>query len=154
MVDNYMEMRFKAISENEAFARACVANFCLRLDPTLDQLNDIRTAVSDAVTNCVVHAYPNGDGEIVLRTEIENDIVRIVVADKGVGIKSIAKAKEPFYSTKKGEERSGMGFTIMESFMDDLKVEKNGDRGIKVTLCKKIPTKEEIYAGREWIASK
>ncbi len=154
MIDNYMEMRFKAISKNEAFARACVANFCLGLDPTLEQLNDIRTAVSEAVTNCVVHAYPNGNGEIFLKAEIENDLVKIIVADKGVGIENIEKAKEPFYSTKKGEERSGMGFAIMESFMDEMKVEKNGDCGIKVTLYKRIPTKEAVCVGSEWIANK
>ena len=143
-----MELKFKAISENEGFARTCVAAFCLQLDPTLEELNDIKTAVSEAVTNCVVHAYPEGNGEIYLKAEILNDILKIVISDKGIGIEDIKQAREPFYTTKPSQERSGMGFAIMESFMDKMNVEKNGNRGLKVTLLKQIKTKKACV-GRE-----
>ena len=148
MKNNYMEMKFKSTSENEGFARTCVASFCLQLDPTLEEIVDIKTAVSEAVTNCVVHAYPKGEGEIFLRAEIDDDILKIVIADNGVGIKNIAKAREPFYTSKIGESRSGMGFTIMESFMDEIEVSKNDGKGVKVTLIKRIATKER-YVGHE-----
>lgn len=148
MNNNYMELKFKAISENEGFARTCVAAFCLQLDPTLEELNDIKTAVSEAVTNCVVHAYPEGNGEIYLKAEILNDILKIVISDKGIGIEDIKQAREPFYTTKPSQERSGMGFAIMESFMDKMNVEKNGNRGLKVTLLKQIKTKKACV-GRE-----
>lgn len=148
MYNNYMEIKFKSLSENEGFARTCVTAFCLQLDPTLEEINDIKTAVSEAVTNCVVHAYPNEAGEIFLSAEINDDILKIIIADNGVGIKDIEKAKEPFYTTKPSQERSGMGFAIMESFMDKMDVERNGDSGVKVTLIKQIRAKE-VYAGRE-----
>ncbi len=148
MNNNYMELRFKSTSENEGFARTCVAAFCLQLDPTLEELNDIKTAVSEAVTNCVVHAYPEGNGEIYLKAEITNDLLKVVISDKGIGIENIRQAREPFYTTKPSQERSGMGFAIMESFMDKMNVEKNGNRGLKVTLLKQIKTKEACV-GRE-----
>ena len=136
--NNFMELKFKAISQNESFARACVANFCLPLDPTIDQLNDIKTAVSEAVTNCVVHAYPNKDGDVTISAEIFDGVLKVVVADKGIGIKDFNKAREPFYTSKPEQERSGMGFAIMESFMDSLELEKNGENGLKVTLIKNL----------------
>ena len=135
---NYMEIKFKAISENEAFARTCVAAFCLPLQPTLDEINDIKTAVSEAVTNSVVHAYSNGDGEVTLSAAYNNGQLTISVSDKGVGIKNFDQAREPFFTTRPNEERSGMGFTIMESFMDELKLEKNDDKGLKVIMKKAI----------------
>ncbi len=136
MKKNYMEIKFKAIGINEMFARTVVAAFCLQYDPSLEEINDIKTAVSEAVTNAVVHAYPNGDGEVCLRVEAENNSVKIIVSDKGIGIKDMEKAREPFYTTKPNEERSGMGFTIMESFMDELKLSKNGDKGLQVEMTK------------------
>lgn len=139
---NFMEVTFKAISINEAFARMCVAGFCLPLHPNVDELGDIKTAVSEAVTNCVVHAYPKHNGVINLRCELIGDTVKIVVKDEGVGIKDIAKAREPFFTTKPGEERSGMGFSVMESFMDKLEVEKNGLKGTIVTMYKRIGVEE------------
>ena len=145
---NYMEVRFKAISENESFARTCVASFCLQLSPNLDELNDIRTAVSEAVTNCVVHAYPNRVGEVILRAEIEGNSLKVSITDHGIGIKDVARAREPFYTSKPDEERSGMGFTIMESFMDEMSIDKNNGRGVTVTLVKKI-AREKNVVGEE-----
>ena len=141
---NYFKIKFKSISENEAFARAVVAAFCLQLNPSVDQLSDIKTVVSEAVTNCVVHAYPNRIGDIVISCEIfpEGDL-KIQVSDKGVGIKDIEKARQPFFTTGVAEERSGMGFTIMETFMDKMTVENNPDRGTTVTLIKHIEQDNE-----------
>ena len=135
---NYMEVSFKALSINEGFARLCVAGFCLQLNPSIDEIGDIKTAVSEAVTNCVVHAYPKQNGLITLRCEIEGDSVKIVVKDSGIGIKDIAKAREPFFTTKPNEERSGMGFSVMESFMDRVEVEKNEQGGTTVIMFKQI----------------
>lgn len=140
---NFMEVTFKAVSINESFARVCVAGFCLQLNPTLDELGDIKTAVSEAVTNCVVHAYPGKHkGVITLRCEVSGNIVKIYVKDQGVGIKDIEKAREPFFTTKPGEERSGMGFAVMESFMDKLEVYKNEGTGITVEMEKEIGKKD------------
>ncbi len=136
--NNYMEVRFKAESVNESFARVCVASFCLPLNPTIDEINDIKTAVSEAVTNCVVHAYPKGAGDVVVRVEFEGKDVMISVSDEGVGIKDFEQAREPFYTTKPDEERSGMGFAVMESFMDGVQLQKNGEKGLKVVLRKTL----------------
>ena len=135
---NFMEVTFKAISINEGFARVCVAGFCVQLNPSIDELGDIKTAVSEAVTNCVVHAYPKHNGMVSLRCEIEDNTIKIIVKDQGIGIKDIGKAREPFYTTKPGEERSGMGFSVMESFMDKVEVASNGDKGLVVTMYKQI----------------
>ena len=135
---NFMEVKFKALSINEGFARVCVAGFCVQLNPSVDQLGDIKTAVSEAVTNCVVHAYPKGNGIITMRCEIEGSSVKITISDNGIGIKDIEKAREPFFTTKPSEERSGMGFAVMESFMDKVDVEKNANGGITVTMYKQI----------------
>lgn len=139
---NFMEVVFKALSVNEGFARICVAGFCVQLNPSIDELGDIKTAVSEAVTNCVVHAYPKKNGLIKLRCEVESDVIKIVVTDYGVGIKDITKAREPFYTTKPSEDRSGMGFSVMESFMDKVDVERNLDKGLTVTMYKKINNME------------
>lgn len=135
---NYMEVKFRAISVNEGFARVCVAGFCLPLNPSVDEIGDIKTAVSEAVTNCVVHAYPTVKGMITLICETEGNEVKITVKDSGVGIKDIAKAREPFYTTKPDEERSGMGFAVMESFMDNVDVSANEGGGLVVEMSKKI----------------
>ena len=135
---NFMEVTFKALSINEGFARVCVASFCVQLNPSVDEITDIKTAVSEAVTNCVVHAYPNAiKGDITLRCELEDDVITITVIDKGVGIKDVEKAREPFYTSKPGEDRSGMGFTVMESFMDEVEVASNSF-GTTVKMTKKI----------------
>ncbi len=140
---NKMELKFKALSQNESFARASVAGFCMSLNPTMDELTDIKTAVSEAVTNCIVHAYPTSQkGDIIITTTIYNDCVKIEIRDFGVGIKDIEQAKRPFFTTAGTSDRSGMGFTVMESFMDNLNV-KNEDKGVLVTLTKTIKSCEE-----------
>ena len=127
--DNYIKMEFPSKSVNEGFARAAVACFAASLDPTLDELGDIKTAVSEAVTNAAVHAYPDAIGKISLRARIyDGNILEIVIKDWGIGIENVSKAREPMFTTG-GAERSGMGFTIMESFMDNLKVRSAPGKG-------------------------
>ena len=136
---NEMTLTIKALSINESFARTCVAAFCVGLNPSLDEINDIKTAVSEAVTNCVVHAYPDKVGDIKIKVSINNDLITIFITDFGIGISDVNKAREPFYTTKPEQERSGMGFTVMESFMDDVEVFNNGNsNGLTVKMCKKI----------------
>lgn len=131
---NYIKLEFLSRSVNEGFARSAVAAFAAQLDPTLDELGDIKTAVSEAVTNAIVHAYPNALGKIVVRARIlEGGTLEITVHDWGCGIADVEKAREPMFTTG-GEERSGMGFTIMESFMDTLKVRSRAGRGTVVTM--------------------
>lgn len=133
---NEMELNIKAISINEGFARSCVAAFCVQANPSLDEITDIKTAVSEAVTNCVVHAYPSIPGNICIKVKLFEDSVEIEVIDHGVGIDNFEKAKEPFYTTKPNEERSGMGFAVMESFMDNLELKNNQDKGLIVKMRK------------------
>ena len=129
---------FTSRSANEGFARACAACFAAQLDPTLDEVADIKTAVSEAVTNAIVHAYPDCLGKIVLRLRLfEGGELEIQVRDAGVGIPDVEQARTPLYTTG-GEERSGMGFTIMESFMDGLKVRSQPDKGTTVTMRKRL----------------
>lgn len=136
--ENYMSMEFPSKSTNEGFARSAVACFAAQLDPTLEELGDIRTAVSEAVTNCIVHAYPNGIGVISLRCRILKDnTLDIVIKDKGVGIKDLDMARKPMYTTG-GTERSGMGFTIMESFMTSFSVTSVPDKGTCVHMRRKL----------------
>lgn len=142
--NNYMEVTFPALSVNEGFARVCVAAFCLQLNPSVDEVNDIKTAVSEAVTNCVVHAYPKTSGGFInLKCEIQGQMIVVTISDNGVGIKDIEKAREPFFTTKPSEERSGMGFAVMESFMDKINVEKNDNKGTRVVLYKRISRLQE-----------
>jgi len=133
-----MKLEFPALSRNEGFARAAVASFAAQLDPTLEELNDIKTAVSEAVTNAIVHGYPGGIGDVYIIARICRDsVLEITVRDKGVGIEDVDRAREPMYTTG-GTERSGMGFTIMESFMDTLRVRSRPGRGTTVTMRKRI----------------
>jgi len=135
---NSMKLEFLSKSANEGFARAAVAVFASQLDPTLDELNDIKTAVSEAVTNCIVHAYPDDIGKIVVRAKLFADnSIEIVVRDYGLGIGNVEQAREPMFTTG-GEERSGMGFTIMESFMDRLRVRSRAGSGTTITMHRKI----------------
>jgi len=135
---NYISLEFMTRSVNEAFARTAVACFAAQMDPTLDELGDIKTAVSEAVTNAIVHAYPDAIGKVNLRVQIlDGNVLEIMVRDWGQGIADIGKAREPLYTTG-GEERSGMGFTIMESFMDRLSVRSTPGKGTRVTMRKKI----------------
>ena len=136
--NNYIAMEFLSRRVNEGFARTAVAAFAAQLDPTLDELGDIKTAVSEAVTNAIVHAYPDALGGISLRASIfDNNVLEIVVRDWGCGIPDIDKARQPLYTTG-GEERSGMGFTIMESFMDALIVRSKPGKGTVVTMKRRI----------------
>ena len=136
--ENYIKLEFPSRSVNEGFARAAAAAFAAQLDPTLDELGDIKTAVSEAVTNCIVHAYPDSLGRIMMRLRIlDGDTLEISVKDAGVGIPDVAKAREPLFTTG-GEERSGMGFTIMESFTDRLGVRSRPGRGTTVTMRRRI----------------
>lgn len=137
-MNNKIEIKFKALPENEAFARTCVASFSLHLNPTLDEISDIKTAVSEAITNSVVHAYPNKKGDILMCMEIVGNILKISITDFGVGIKNIEEAMTPFYTSKPEDERSGMGFTVMDSFMDSLVVKNNTSKGVTVEMSKKI----------------
>lgn len=135
---NEATMTFLSRSANEGFARTSAACFAAQLDPTLDEVNDIKTAVSEAVTNCIVHAYPQALGKITMRLRIYPDhTVEITVKDAGVGIEDVSRAREPLYTTG-NEERSGMGFTIMESFMDGVKVRSAPGKGTTVTMVKHI----------------
>ena len=136
--ENYMKLEFPSRSANEGFARAAVACFAAQLDPNLDELSDIKTAVSEAVTNCIVHAYRDSIGLITLKCRILPDgVLDIVVRDKGCGIEDVEQARKPMFTTG-GEERSGMGFTIMESFMTSFKVTSAPDKGTTVHMKRKI----------------
>ncbi len=135
---NKMQLEFLSKSENEAFARITVATFASQLDPTIEQISDIKTAVSEAVTNCIIHGYENKVGIIKIECEIQEKSIEITIIDNGKGIKDIEKAKEPLYTTKPELERSGMGFTIMESFMDELEVESVQEVGTKIKMKKII----------------
>ena len=137
-MDNSMTLRLPARSKNEALARSAVAAFAVELDPTIDELGDIKTAVSEAVTNSIVHGYPDGGGDIEIRAELNGRTIHIEVLDDGIGIADIPAALCPFYITKAGEERSGMGVNVMETFMDDLKVENRESGGLKVTMEKTL----------------
>ena len=135
---NEVVMTFLSSSANEGFARTAAACFVAQLDPTLDEVNDVKTAVSEAVTNAIVHAYPQTLGKITLRLRLFGDqTVEILVKDNGVGIEDVDRAREPLYTTG-NEERSGMGFTIMESFMDRVRVRSTPGKGTTVVLSKQI----------------
>ena len=136
--ENYMILEFPSKSTNEAFARSAVACFATQMDPTLEELGDIRTAVSEAVTNCIVHAYPDGFGIITLRCRmLKDNVLDIVIKDKGIGIADLEAAKRPTFTTG-GSDRSGMGFTIMESFMTTFEVTSQPGKGTTVHMRRKI----------------
>ena len=136
--ENYTTIEFASRSVNEGFGRMAAACFAAQLDPTLDEVNDIKTAVSEAVTNAIVHGYPQQIGKIVMKLRVKGDnTLEIVVRDWGVGIADVEQARQPLYTTG-NEERSGMGFTIMESFMDTLKVRSVPGKGTTVTMRKRI----------------
>ena len=140
--DNYMILDFPSRSSNEAFARSAVACFAAQLDPTLEELGDIRTAVSEAVTNCIVYAYPDKLGNITIRCRILKDnVLDIVVKDKGIGIGDIEQARRPSYTTG-GADRSGMGFTIMESFMTNLEISSAPGKGTSVHMRRRIARRQ------------
>lgn len=140
--DNYMILDIPSKSSNEGFARSAVACFAAQLDPTLEELGDIRTAVSEAVTNCIVHAYPDRLGNITIRCRILKDnVLDIVVKDKGIGISDVEQARRPSYTTG-GADRSGMGFTIMESFMTNLEISSAPGKGTTVHMRRRIARRQ------------
>ena len=134
----WMKMQIESRSENEEFARVTVAVFMSRMDPTLEEINDVKTAVSEAVTNCVIHGYGNGEGIIYIEAGIEEDELSVWIRDEGKGIEDIRIAMEPIYTSDTSGERSGMGFSFMEAFMDQVEVESEPGRGTMVKMKKKI----------------
>ncbi len=138
MIMETLNVQIESKSENESLARVIVSAFAARLDPTLEEISDIKTAVSEAVTNCVIHGYEEKDGIIFIECTIEENNLTISIKDEGVGIEDIEKARLPMYSTKRDKERSGMGFSFMEIFMDKLTVESELNKGTVVTMIKKI----------------
>ena len=145
--DNCIKIEFLSKSCNEGFARVAIAALASQSDPTLEEISEIKTAVSEAVTNSVVHAYPLGDGMITIKVKLYVTGVVIEVADTGVGISDFEKAREPFYTTKPNEERSGMGFTVMESFMDSVTLQNNGKSGLVVKMEKIFKNVHENAVG-------
>ncbi|MEW9080988.1 anti-sigma F factor [Caldanaerobacter subterraneus] len=136
--NNMMELKFLSKSQNESFARTVVAAFAAQLDPTIEEIADIKTAVSEAVTNCIIHAYENKIGIITIRAFILDNKITIEVIDEGKGIEDVEKAMQPLFTTRLEEERAGMGFTVMQTFMDELEVESTPGRGTLVRMTKYI----------------
>lgn len=144
--NNFMSLQFAAKSENEAFARIAVAAFISRLDPTMDELSDLKTVVSEAVTNSIIHGYDSDpSGVVTIKVGIEADMITLVVEDKGRGIEDLELAKQPLYTSKPELERSGMGFTIMENFMDEFEAVSEPGRGTSVRMKKRIESKKALY---------
>ena len=143
IIKNEMKMEFLSKSANEAFARIAVASFASQLDPTIEEIADIKTSVSEAVTNSIIHGYANSEGIVKVKARLYDDEIEIEVSDNGAGIEDVKEAREPLFTTKGNLERSGMGFTIMENFMDELSVESIVGLGTKIIMCKKI-NKEKI----------
>ena len=146
MTKNYLKLQFYSLPRNQAFARDAVAAFCLELNPSLSDLSDVKTAVSEAVTNCTVHAYKGNLGLVTIECEIEEDTLHIKVSDTGRGIADINQAIQPFYTSAPSDERSGMGFTIMQTFMDDFAVRSATGAGTTVTMRKDFGAKAEADA--------
>lgn len=151
-VKNEMKLEFRAISDNEAFARTAVAAFVTQLDPTLEEISDIKTAVSEAVTNSIIHGYEGSaeeENKVWITCFIKNDVLEVEIRDAGVGIEDIDKAMEPLFTTKPELERSGMGFAFMEAFMDDLEVVSEVGRGTSVHMVKKLGVSPYLEAWTE-----
>ena len=142
---NEMKLEFDSRSANEAFARVTVASFMTQLNPTLEEVSDVKTAVSEAVTNAVIHGYQGGEGTITLEVSVEEDVLTVLVQDEGVGIRDVAKAMEPMYTTAPDGERSGMGFSFMEAFMDEVQVESEPGKGTIVRMKKIIGRGRELW---------
>jgi stage II sporulation protein AB (anti-sigma F factor) len=137
MSDNMMKIEFSSRSQNESFARVAVAAFASQLDPTLEEISDIKTAVSEAVTNAIIHGYgDNKEGKVIIETLLSKNSISICVIDKGCGIGDINKAREPLYTSRPDLERSGMGFTVMETFMDSVEIESQKNVGTRIRMKK------------------
>lgn len=143
---NFMTLQFAARSENESFARVTVAAFISQLDPTMDELSDLKTVVSEAVTNSIIHGYDsNSEGMVTITAEVAGDTVTLTVEDRGGGIEDLELAKQPLYTSKPELERSGMGFTIMENFMDEFDVSSEPGSGTSIKMKKRIESKKALY---------
>lgn len=145
IIKNEMKMEFLSKSANEAFARIAVASFASQLDPTIEEIADIKTSVSEAVTNSIIHGYANSEGIVKIKAKLYDDEIEIEVSDNGAGIENVKEAREPLFTTKGNLERSGMGFTIMENFMDELSVESIVGLGTKIVMSKKIKKETNTY---------
>lgn len=141
-IDNSIEIKMEAKPENEKLARNLIASFLLEINPSIEELTDVKTVISEVVTNSIVHGYNKGKGEILLDAKLSSRYLFLKIRDFGVGIKDVKKAMEPFYTTKPDEERSGMGFTVMETFMDELKVLSDESKGVVVFMAKEIKSAE------------
>ena len=133
---NKMHLKIPALSLNESFARGVVGAFCVSINPTLEEINDLKTAVSEAVTNCVVHGYQNKSGDVQIDATLFCDRLEIEICDFGVGIENTEQAMQPFFTTKPDEERSGMGFTVMQAFMDEIQLFSKPQQGTKIKMTK------------------
>lgn len=138
MADNEMHLQFASLSQNEGFARSCAAAFATQMNPTIEELSDIRTAVSEAVTNAIIHGYEEGPGIVHMKLTIREREFEAEVRDEGVGIADVKKAMEPLYTSKPSRERSGMGFSFMEAFMDQVTVDSKPGRGTVVRMTKRL----------------
>lgn len=144
--NNAMKLQFSSKSENESFARVAVAAFVSQLDPTIEELTDIKTVISEAVTNSIIHGYDNDpDGIVTITASIEGEAVTLTVEDEGRGIEDLELAKQPLYTSKPELDRSGMGFTIMENFMDEFEVVSEMGSGTKIRMKKRIESKKALY---------
>ncbi len=153
LYENEMKLEFLSKSNNEAFARIAVAAFAAQLDPTIEELADIKTAVSEAVTNCIIHGYENVEGKIKIIAKIFANTIEIEISDSGKGIENIEIARKPLYTSKPNLERSGMGFTIMESFMDEVHIESVLGLGTKVSMKKTIEKQESVCEDKEIVGA-
>ncbi|GAC43727.1 anti-sigma F factor [Paenibacillus popilliae] len=143
---NKVSLEFSSRSENEAFARVAVAAFVAQLDPTLEELTDLKTVISEAVTNCIIHGYDNNpEGIVWITAEIEGDQIMLTVSDRGHGIEDVELARQPLFTSKPDMERSGMGFTIMENFMDEFEVTTELGAGTTIRMKKRIESKKALY---------
>ncbi len=139
---NYLRTSFPSVTRNEALARGVAAQFCMLLDPTVEELSDVRTAVSEAVTNAIIHGYGSPDGTVVLELESEDGLLTVIVSDEGRGIEDVELAMRPFYTGAPDKERAGMGFAVMQAFMDSVAVESEPGKGTRVTMRKRFGTDE------------
>jgi stage II sporulation protein AB (anti-sigma F factor) len=137
-IDNQMTLQIPSKSQNEAFARSVVGAFASQLDPTIEEISDIKTAVSEAVTNSIIHGYENSQGVITIKALLYDNVLKVEVIDEGIGIEDIEAARQPLYTSKPELERSGMGFTVMETFMDSVEVFSDIGKGTRVVMTKKM----------------
>ena len=149
MYKNNVNIELDSNSSNEGFARMVTVAFLAPLDPTIDEISDIKTAVSEAVTNCIIHGYDNKAGKIYMKMSLQDNLFRVEIEDKGIGIEDINKAMEPMYTTKEDEDRSGMGFCFREAFMDNLEVESKVGQGTKIIMSKYIKSSKDNYNSME-----